>query len=100
MFCALVWSRDSKFKWFEKVPKGALKGTSKGRNARVTGMDIEELQKKVVEFRDARDWEQYHNPKDLAISLMLEAGELLEIFQWKNAEELEAIKYTWTLSPE
>jgi hypothetical protein len=58
MFCALVWSRDSKFKWFEKVPKGALKGTSKGRNARVTGMDIEELQKKVVEFRDARDWTQ------------------------------------------
>jgi NTP pyrophosphatase (non-canonical NTP hydrolase) len=34
-------------------------------------MDIEELQKKVIEFRDARDWEQYHNPKDLAISLML-----------------------------
>jgi dCTP diphosphatase len=34
-------------------------------------MDIEELQKKVIEFRDARDWAQYHNPKDLAISLML-----------------------------
>ena len=55
-------------------------------------MDIEELEKKVIEFRDARDWAQYHNPKDLAISLMLEAAELLEIFQWKNAEEVEAIK--------
>jgi dCTP diphosphatase len=55
-------------------------------------MDIEELQKKVIEFRDARDWEQYHNPKDLAISLMLEAAELLEVFQWKDPEEVEAIK--------
>jgi hypothetical protein len=34
-------------------------------------MDIEGLEKKIIEFRDARDWEQYHNPKDLAISLML-----------------------------
>ena len=38
-------------------------------------MDIEELQEKVIEFRDARDWAQYHNPKDLAISLSLEAAE-------------------------
>jgi dCTP diphosphatase len=55
-------------------------------------MDILELQKKVIAFRDARDWAQYHNPKDLAISLMLESAELLEIFQWKNAQEVEAIK--------
>ena len=55
-------------------------------------MDIKELQKKVIEFRDARDWAQYHNPKDLAISLSLEAAELLEIFQWKDAEEVEAVK--------
>jgi dCTP diphosphatase len=51
--------------------------------------DIEELQKKVVVFRDARDWKQFHNPKDMAISLVLEAGELLEHFQWKNAEEMK-----------
>jgi dCTP diphosphatase len=49
-------------------------------------MDIKELQEKVIEFRDARDWAQYHNPKDLPISLSLEAAELLEIFQWKNAQ--------------
>lgn len=55
-------------------------------------MDINELQKKVIEFRDARDWEQYHNPKDLAISVSLEASELLEIFQWKDPQEVEAVK--------
>jgi NTP pyrophosphatase (non-canonical NTP hydrolase) len=55
-------------------------------------MDINELQKKVIEFRDARDWEQYHNPKDLAISLMLEVAELLEVFQWKDPQEVESTK--------
>ena len=55
-------------------------------------MDISELQAKVIQFRDERDWAQYHNPKDLAISLCLEAAELLEIFQWKNADEVEALK--------
>ena len=55
-------------------------------------MDINELQNKVIEFRDARDWAQYHNPKDLAISLTLEAAELLEIFQWKDPQEVEGVK--------
>jgi len=55
-------------------------------------MELKELQKKVIEFRDARDWAQYHNPKDLAISLSLEVAELLEIFQWKDLQEVEAIK--------
>jgi len=54
-------------------------------------MDIKELQGKVIQFRDRRDWAQYHNPKDLAISISLEASELLEIFQWKNADEVEGI---------
>ena len=56
------------------------------------GTDIEELQERVIEFRGAREWAQYHNPKYLAISLMLEAAELLELFQWKNAEEVEEVK--------
>jgi len=55
-------------------------------------MDLKELQEKVIEFRDARDWAQYHNPKDLAISLSLEAAELLEIFQWKDPQEVEVLK--------
>jgi hypothetical protein len=44
-------------------------------------MDLKELQKKVIEFRDARDCGQYHNPKDLAISLMLEAASIFRRFQ-------------------
>lgn len=51
--------------------------------------DFAELQKRVIAFRDARDWKQFHNPKDLAISLSLEASEFLEIFQWKTPEEIE-----------
>ena len=46
----------------------------------------------MIRFRDQRDWGKYHNPKDLAISLSLETGELLEIFQWKTQEEVEFIK--------
>lgn len=41
----------------------------------------------LLAFRDERDWEQFHNPKDLAISLSLETSELLELFQWKDNEE-------------
>ena len=58
----------------------------------VRKMDIKELQKRVIEFRDQRDWGQYHNPKDLALSICLEAAELLEIFQWKDAAQVERIK--------
>lgn len=42
---------------------------------------------KVLKFRDDRNWKQFHNPKDLVISLSLEASELLENFQWKSSEE-------------
>ncbi len=41
----------------------------------------------ILKFRDERDWKQFHNPKDLAISISLEAAELLEIFQW-SAEDV------------
>lgn len=50
--------------------------------------DITELQKLVTAFRDARDWKQFHNPKDMAISLVLEATEFLEHYQWKTADEV------------
>ena len=49
---------------------------------------LDELQKSVVKFRDARDWKQFHNPKDMALSLTLEAAEVLEHFQWKNKEDV------------
>ncbi len=51
--------------------------------------DIDRLTQKIIEFRDRRDWKQFHNPKDVAISLNLEAGEVLEHFQWKNREEID-----------
>lgn len=51
--------------------------------------DLVELQKKVVAFRDARNWKQFHNPKDTAISLALEAAEFLEHFQWKSPVEIK-----------
>lgn len=41
----------------------------------------------ILKFRDDRDWKQFHNPKDLAISISLEASELLELFQWKSSDE-------------
>ena len=46
----------------------------------------EETIQRVLKFRDDRDWRQFHNPKDLAISMNLEAAELLEIFQWSGTE--------------
>ncbi|MEI8249039.1 MAG: nucleotide pyrophosphohydrolase [Candidatus Taylorbacteria bacterium] len=44
---------------------------------------------RIIKFRDARDWKQFHNPKDVALSLVLEATEVMEHFQWKNKEEME-----------
>ncbi len=57
---------------------------------------MEELTKKIVAFVKARDWEQFHNPKDVAISLSLEAAEVLEHFQWKSPKEIEAYLQTHT----
>lgn len=51
--------------------------------------DVKELTERIIAFRDARDWKQFHNPKDVALSLVLEAGEVMEHFQWKNKEEME-----------
>lgn len=51
--------------------------------------DIKKLTKEIIKFRDARDWKQFHNPKDSAISLSLEASEVLEHFQWKTSAETE-----------
>jgi NTP pyrophosphatase (non-canonical NTP hydrolase) len=45
----------------------------------------------VVQFRDERNWKQFHNAKDLAISISLEAAELLECFQWKSDKDIESM---------
>jgi NTP pyrophosphatase (non-canonical NTP hydrolase) len=49
--------------------------------------DLAELQKRMLDFRNARNWEQFHNAKDLAICLSVEASELVELFLWKQPEE-------------
>jgi NTP pyrophosphatase (non-canonical NTP hydrolase) len=52
---------------------------------------IHELKEKVKKFCDERDWDQFHNAKDLAIALSIETSELLEIFRWKSPEEVNAL---------
>lgn len=52
----------------------------------------QETIKQVLKFRDDRNWKQFHNPKDLAISISLEAAELLEIFQWSGTDTVCAQK--------
>lgn len=54
----------------------------------MTKKTLNSLQERAVAFRDAREWRQFHNPKDMVLSLVLEAAELLELTQWKNGEEL------------
>jgi NTP pyrophosphatase (non-canonical NTP hydrolase) len=49
--------------------------------------DIKEIIQALIKFRNERDWEQFHNPKDLALAINIEASELLELFLWKKAEE-------------
>ena len=57
----------------------------------------DETIQRVLKFRDDRDWRQFHTPKDLAISMSLEAAELLEVFQWSGTdlvcrEKVEKVK--------
>src|SRR5690554_388492 len=55
-------------------------------------LDYDLIISKLKEFRDERDWNQFHNPKDLAIALNIETSELLEIFLWKSSEEAKVEK--------
>lgn len=52
--------------------------------------DIQDSQKKVVAFSEARDWRKFHTPKDLAAALSIEVAELQEMFLWKSKSEQEA----------
>ncbi|MBT6326246.1 MAG: nucleotide pyrophosphohydrolase [Bdellovibrionales bacterium] len=54
-------------------------------------MNILEIKQKLIEFAKERDWEKFHTPKNLAMALNVEAGELLEIFQWMTSEESELL---------
>jgi NTP pyrophosphatase (non-canonical NTP hydrolase) len=50
---------------------------------------VEELKSKIHRFIKEREWQKYHNPKDLSISLSIESAELLEVFQWRTRAEIE-----------
>lgn len=53
--------------------------------------DIEELTQKLLEFRNARDWKQFHDSKNLAAAISIEAAELNELFLWKNLEQSDEV---------
>ena len=55
-----------------------------------TRISLFDLRQKVAKFRDDRNWRQHHNPKSLAMSIMIEAAELAEHFQWETMAEAEA----------
>ena len=54
--------------------------------------DIKEITEALIKFRNERDWEQFHSPKNLAMALSVEASELLEIFQWLTPEQSKNIE--------
>ena len=54
--------------------------------------DLEELRKAIVQFTQERDWDQFHNGKDLALALSIEAAELNEAFLWKDASKVNVEK--------
>ena len=53
---------------------------------------MDDIMSKINKFRNDRNWRQFHNEKDLAISILLEASELLELFQWKASKEVVGVK--------
>lgn len=54
---------------------------------------MNEIIAEIIKFRDERNWSEAHNPKDLALSLSLEAAELLELFQWRSSAEAIEERY-------
>ncbi len=58
--------------------------------SRIAAMNLEEITDKIRVFRDERDWAQFHNPKDMAMALSIEASELMEHFLWKSPPEVSA----------
>lgn len=55
-------------------------------------MDYEHLKNRLIEFRDERDWKQFHTPENLAKSISIEAGELLECYQWNDDADMDSVK--------
>jgi len=60
--------------------------------------DLKTIITEIVKFRDARDWKQFHNSKDLSLAISIEAAELNQLFLWKKAEEVNVGKLTEELA--
>lgn len=83
-------------------PPSAASSNSSGRSGADTARQappasaatVAQLQRRLAEFAAARDWGQYHTPKNLAAALSVEAGELVEIFQWLTPEESARVMET------
>ncbi|MFJ3629164.1 nucleotide pyrophosphohydrolase [Streptomyces albidoflavus] len=75
----------------ERAGQGQGQGPQAERSAGAGGLTAEELQKRLARFAAAREWGQYHTPKNLAAALSVEAAELLEIFQWLTPEQAAAV---------
>ena len=56
--------------------------------------NLETLRKKIIAFREERDWKQFHNPKNLAMSINIEASELMELYQWLDMEQSKEFSKT------
>lgn len=54
--------------------------------------ELEKTIEKLIKFRDERDWKQFHNSKDLTVAMSIEASELLELFLWKENEDVDKEK--------
>jgi NTP pyrophosphatase (non-canonical NTP hydrolase) len=57
--------------------------------------ELQRFTEKILEFREARDWKQFHHPKDLALALAIEAAEVLEVFRFKSPEQIDAERPQW-----
>jgi len=81
----------------KRVPKPAAKAipkpAPKAKAPTRSKSEIESIIADIRKFRDARDWKQYHDPKNLAICLNVEAAELLEVFLWKGHEEINRERF-------
>ena len=80
--------RQIQTKCFESVNFFSKHAIIIGDYAQEKDRRMKELIDLINQFRDERDWRKFHNEKDLAISISLEASELLELFQWKQSEEV------------
>src|SRR5262249_53490125 len=72
------------------VDRGTAGDAGPGGGGALEATTLKQLQDVALKFRDEREWKQFHNPKDLAVSLSIEAAELMELMQWKNGPELVA----------